>query len=120
MIEQDGRIKLLDGGGPVGDGVPRRVERHRGGRRARSARPRVPSAVRDEPEFFVFYTTATANEIARYQVSATDPNKADPTTKTVILSIPDFATNHNGGMMEFGPTATSTSVPAMAAAAAIR
>ncbi|NVB77386.1 MAG: glucose dehydrogenase [Kofleriaceae bacterium] len=52
--------------------------------------------------FFIFYTTGDANVVARYQVSATDPAKADPATKTVLITIPDFATNHNGGMMEFG------------------
>ncbi|MEP6860026.1 MAG: PQQ-dependent sugar dehydrogenase [Deltaproteobacteria bacterium] len=53
--------------------------------------------------FYVFYTTADANVLARYQASATDPDKADPTSGVVMLSIPDFATNHNGGMLDFGP-----------------
>jgi glucose/arabinose dehydrogenase len=60
-------------------------------------------------QFFVFYTAnnpvkggdAYVDVLARYTVSATDPNKADP-TGTIVLSIPDFASNHNGGMMEFG------------------
>src|SRR4051812_23236660 len=53
--------------------------------------------------FYVFYTTANANVLARYQASATDPDKADPTSGVVMLSIPDFATNHNSGMLDFGP-----------------
>jgi glucose/arabinose dehydrogenase len=53
-------------------------------------------------QFYVFYTTSNANVVARYTQSATDPNKAD-TTGEVILSIPDSRTNHNGGMIEFGP-----------------
>lgn len=53
--------------------------------------------------FFVFYTTQNANVLARYQVSATDPDRADPASGVVVLSIPDFASNHNGGMLEFGP-----------------
>jgi glucose/arabinose dehydrogenase len=40
--------------------------------------------------------------VVRYQVSTTNPDVADPATATPILSIPDFATNHNGGMIEFG------------------
>ena len=56
--------------------------------------------------FYVFYTTITNqrvgnNIVARYHASATDPYKADPTGE-IILSIPDFATNHNGGMIQFG------------------
>ncbi|HEY6038047.1 MAG TPA: PQQ-dependent sugar dehydrogenase [Kofleriaceae bacterium] len=53
--------------------------------------------------FYVFYTTADANVLARYTASTTDPDKADPTSGVVMLSIPDFATNHNGGMLDFGP-----------------
>jgi glucose/arabinose dehydrogenase len=52
--------------------------------------------------FYIYYTTSDANVVDRYEISATDPNKADPATRTQILSIPDFASNHNGGMMEFG------------------
>ncbi|HEX5060079.1 MAG TPA: PQQ-dependent sugar dehydrogenase [Kofleriaceae bacterium] len=52
--------------------------------------------------FFVFYTTGNANVVARYQVSS-DPNVANKASGTIVLSIPDFASNHNGGMMEFGP-----------------
>jgi glucose/arabinose dehydrogenase len=52
--------------------------------------------------FFVFYTTSDANVLARYHVSS-DPNVADKASGTVLLSIPDFAGNHNGGMIEFGP-----------------
>jgi glucose/arabinose dehydrogenase len=53
-------------------------------------------------QFFIYYTTSNANIVARYTQSATDPNKADPTGE-IILSIPDFASNHNGGMIEFSP-----------------
>src|SRR5262245_22064712 len=53
-------------------------------------------------QFFVFYTTSDANIVARYQVSATNRDVADPASGMIVLSIPDFASNHNGGMMEFG------------------
>jgi glucose/arabinose dehydrogenase len=57
-------------------------------------------------QFFVFYTTnrggmGLRDVVARCQVSAADPNKAEPTC-VEILSIADFAGNHNGGMIEFG------------------
>jgi glucose/arabinose dehydrogenase len=54
-------------------------------------------------QFFIFYTTANANIVARYTQSESNPNVADPNGE-IILSIPDFAGNHNGGMIEFGPT----------------
>jgi len=55
--------------------------------------------------FFVYYTNASGNIIlARYSVSATDPDRADPNSGTTVLTInhPNF-TNHNGGELQFGP-----------------
>jgi glucose/arabinose dehydrogenase len=40
--------------------------------------------------------------VMEFTRSATDPDLADPTSGRVILSIPDFAGNHNAGMIEFG------------------
>jgi hypothetical protein len=57
--------------------------------------------------FFYVYLTDTNGDIAieRYQVSAGNPNVADPTPLRV-LTIPhrNFA-NHNGGLLAFGPDA---------------
>jgi glucose/arabinose dehydrogenase len=41
--------------------------------------------------------------IARYRVSAGDPNVADPASEEVVLTIPQPFTNHNGGQLAFGP-----------------
>jgi len=58
--------------------------------------------------FYVFYTKQQADAtnpfrdvVARCRRDANDPNKAEPTC-VEILSIPDPASNHNGGMIEFG------------------
>jgi len=57
--------------------------------------------------FFIAYTADSAgagdNTVAEYAVSASDPNQADPGSATVLLAIEDFAANHNGGMLAFGP-----------------
>ena len=55
--------------------------------------------------FFVYYTRQPdgAIQIAEYKTSATNPNVADPTEKIIItVPHPNFS-NHNGGMVEFGP-----------------
>ena len=55
--------------------------------------------------FFVYYTRAGDGTlvIAEYHASSTDPNVADP-TESVLLTIPHPTnTNHNGGMLAFGP-----------------
>ena len=63
-------------------------------------------------QFFVYYTANNPNRgadphnpyvdiVERFTTSA-DPNVADPGSGTIILSVPDYASNHNGGMLEFG------------------
>ncbi len=54
---------------------------------------------------YVNYTDANgAITIARFLVSSTNPNVADPNSQVILVSIPHptFA-NHNGGMLAFGP-----------------
>lgn len=53
--------------------------------------------------FFVYYTNTQGDiEISRYKVSD-NPNRADTTTRTIIITIPHrAAANHNGGKISFG------------------
>ena len=54
--------------------------------------------------FFIDYTDTNGNSVvARYKVSADDPNKADPTSATTILTQQQPYENHNGGNLAFGP-----------------
>ncbi len=54
--------------------------------------------------FFVNYTNLTGQTvIARYQVSLSDRNVADPFSAAVLLTIDQPYTNHNGGQLQFGP-----------------
>ena len=58
---------------------------------------------KENGRFFVAYTATDGdNTLAELRVSA-DANKADPSSWKVLLVIPDFAPNHNGGMVTFGP-----------------
>ncbi|MFY9611596.1 MAG: C25 family cysteine peptidase [Blastocatellia bacterium] len=61
--------------------------------------------------FFVHYTRENAsqtNVIAEYRASATDPNDVEKDgmgnpIEVEVLAMPQLNTNHNGGMIEFGP-----------------
>jgi glucose/arabinose dehydrogenase len=58
----------------------------------------------DNGLFFINYTDQNGNTvIARYHVSADDPNKADPSSAVQLLYVQQPYANHNGGNMVFGP-----------------
>ena len=41
--------------------------------------------------------------VAEYQVSATDPNVADPTSERILMTFQEPQFNHNAGYLGFGP-----------------
>ena len=54
--------------------------------------------------FYIVYTDNNEDQvIARYQVSAGNPDVADPDSGEVIFYVNDLACNHNGGDLHFGP-----------------
>lgn len=54
--------------------------------------------------FFVYYNNTAGNiTLARYTVSTTDPNTADPNSEKIMLNITKPFTNHNGGSIHFAP-----------------
>jgi hypothetical protein len=56
--------------------------------------------------FFVYHTNTSGsqNVVARYTRDVSDPNLADPTSRVQVIAFnhPGFS-NHNGGMIAFGP-----------------
>jgi len=55
-------------------------------------------------QFFVNYTNENNDtRIARYTVSSSDPDRADPESAQTILEVAQPFANHNGGMLAFGP-----------------
>ena len=61
-------------------------------------------------DFYIAYTTSTndptfpyTTTLARYHVSSVNSDLADTGSGVVLLSIPKKYTNHNGGMIAFGP-----------------
>lgn len=54
--------------------------------------------------FYVDYTDPSGGTVvARYRVSDSDPDRADPASGVMVLSFPRPDPFHNGGMIAFGP-----------------
>ncbi len=54
--------------------------------------------------FFIDYTDRNGSSvIARYTVSAEDPDRADPASEQQLLVVEQPYANHNGGHLAFGP-----------------
>jgi glucose/arabinose dehydrogenase len=60
-------------------------------------------------KFYLNYSAPSGTQdnnntvIAEYQVSASQPNVADPLTERILLTYGQPQSNHNGGQLEFGP-----------------
>ncbi len=54
-------------------------------------------------QFYVYFTSPTNDVLARYKVSTSNPNVADPASGVTLMSWSDPFTNHNGGWIGFGP-----------------
>jgi len=103
VVEQEGRIRTVDPIGTVGEApfldiADRIVAGGEQGLLGLAFHPDYP----DDGRFFVMYTSAEdgANTISEYR--ATD-GVAAADSERILLAIPDFAVNHNGGMVAFGP-----------------
>ena len=53
--------------------------------------------------FFVHYSDNGGNTVLASYLALTDPNRADPDSGRVLFEAGQPASNHNGGMLAFGP-----------------
>lgn len=56
-------------------------------------------------KFYVYYTARPGlkSVISEFRASKDDPNKADPNSERIVMTIDQPFKNHNGGSIEFGP-----------------
>ncbi len=103
IVEKGGKIKILSGGSvlptPFLD-IHAKVSKD--GERGLLGLAFHPSYATNG-KFYVYYTNLKGQiVIAQFHVSAGDPNRAS-TAATVLLRISKPFSNHNGGMLAFGP-----------------
>ena len=104
VVEQGGTIRIVAGDETVAEpflDISDRITS--GGERGLlglAFHPEYPT----DPRFFVDYTDARGDTvIASFRVDPADPDRADPDSELVLLTIPQPFANHNGGAVTFGP-----------------
>jgi glucose/arabinose dehydrogenase len=106
VVEQRGTIRLIVDGERLG--TPFLDIRDRvtfGGERGLLS-VAFPPGFKDVGHFYVNYTATVDSQlmtrISRFQVGSS-PNQADPESEQIVLTVDQFAGNHNGGQIAFGP-----------------
>ena len=104
VLEQQGRIRIVGGG--VFLDISARVDStlNEQGLLGLAFHPEYP----DNGFFYVNYTHdpgpgSDTTRVSRFQVSAADPDLADPASETILLEFSQDSDNHNGGDLHFGP-----------------
>jgi glucose/arabinose dehydrogenase len=103
VVEQTGRIMVVEGGivrpTPFLD-ISDRITN--GGERGLLSVAFAPDYVQSG-RFFVDYTNLDGDTVIERFARAADGTTADPASGSVILTIKQPASNHNGGLVLFGP-----------------
>ena len=122
VVQQSGRIRIvnLSDYSDGGDFLDIRSKVRGGGERGLLSMAFHP-AYSENGYFYVYYTRSAGaicsaapppgcsgsrdgeSVIARYEVSAENPNRADPASEVILLSFCQPFGNHNGGQILFGP-----------------
>ena len=103
VIEQTGQVLIVSGGKKVGTFLDISTRMSCCGERGLLGLAFHPNYA-GNGRFFVRYTIPSGDvRLSEFHVSSS-PNKADPASEKVILTIPHPSyANHNGGRIEFGP-----------------
>jgi len=110
VLEQRGTIRIIQNGSVVATpflDIQARVTFNAGGETGLLGIALHPQFAQNR-KFYLNYTTnrltgGLQSVIAEYQVSTTDPNRADPATERILLQVNQPFSNHKGGQLAFGP-----------------
>jgi len=103
IVEQEGRIRVLRNGVLLREPFLNISDRTVGQGESGLLGLAFPPNYAGKQHFYVNYTNLAGHTvIARYRVTA-DPDRADPSSETILLLIEQPYDNHNGGCLRFGP-----------------
>ncbi len=114
VVEQGGRVKILEPGAntapaenfmelDVKNKVPMQIGPEQG-LLGFAFHPNYPT----DPRVYVNYNPGMwqgpgPTYVAEFKLDPNDPNKVDPASERLVIAISQPASNHNGGMITFGP-----------------
>ena len=103
VVEQRGRIMIIDGSTRDRDAVPRHPLADQLLRGARPARPGIRPGVRDQPPLLRRLHGQERRHDHRRRTRPARPTRTGPARRqTLLLKIDQPYANHNGGMLAFG------------------
>jgi glucose/arabinose dehydrogenase len=104
IVEKTGRIRIVKDGSLLPDPfLDIRTLVSRGSEQGLLSMAFHPNYASNR-RFFINYTnTAGDTRVVRYSASASDPDRADTSTRAILLRIDQPYSNHNGGQLQFGP-----------------
>jgi len=106
IVEQDGRIRVFpndDAAAAAGVFLDITAQVFRGGSEEGLLGLAFDPDYATSGTFYVHYSVGGASRLSRFTVSAGDPDRADAGSEEVLLTVAQPFSNHNGGMIEFGP-----------------
>jgi glucose/arabinose dehydrogenase len=113
IVEQIGRIMILQDGRVAGEPFLDIADRVTRGGECGLLGLAFPPGYETKGYFYVYYTYGPLRDcqshlplesrVSRFYVSEDDPNRADPDSEEIVLTIPQPDIGHNGGHIAFGP-----------------
>jgi glucose/arabinose dehydrogenase len=104
VVEREGRIRVLKGGHVLGTpflDISDRVTL--GGERGLLSMA-FARDYRTSRRFWVYYTDQEGFiQIDQFRASASNPNRADPSSRRSVIRVPHHRDNHKGGQLQVGP-----------------
>ena len=62
-----------------------------------------PPSYVDHQQFYVSYTDTNGDTVISRFATSVDPDRADPDSEEIVLTLKQFGNHHNGGTLKFGP-----------------
>ena len=103
IVSKEGRIRLWVEGAVLGDPFLDIADLVRNEGEQGLLGLAFDPAYADNGRFFVHYSDNSGDTVLASYVASSDPNRADPASGQILFTADQPASNHNGGMLAFGP-----------------